>query len=49
MDGARADRNKSGLGLALSGALAGSVGLELGFELDGTTFRASLGRAEISR
>jgi len=41
-DHARADGNRSGLGLALSLAIAERTGLELGFELDGGTFRATL-------
>ncbi len=39
---ARSDRNRSGLGLALSCALAEKSGLALGFELEDGTFRALL-------
>ena len=42
-DRARADREHSGLGLALSRALADKAGLALAFELEGRTFRAVLG------
>jgi signal transduction histidine kinase len=41
-DGSRTDRNRSGLGLALSRALAEKAGMELGFELVQGRFRASL-------
>ena len=41
-DPARSDRQRSGLGLALVRVLADKAGLELGFELVGTTLRASL-------
>jgi two-component system sensor histidine kinase QseC len=41
-DRARADREHSGLGLALSRALADKAGLALAFELEGRTFRAVL-------
>jgi signal transduction histidine kinase len=41
-DRARADRNHSGLGLALSRALAEKTGLRLVFELEDGTFRAIL-------
>ncbi len=41
-DRARADRGRSGLGLALSRALAERTGLELAFELQDGTFRAAL-------
>jgi signal transduction histidine kinase len=41
-DGARADRERSGLGLALSGALARRCGLRLAFELAGGRLRATL-------
>ena len=41
-DRARADRNRSGLGLALSRALAEKTGMEIGFELEDGTFRAIL-------
>ncbi len=41
-DRARADRDRSGLGLALSHALAEKAGMELSFELEGRTFRAIL-------
>lgn len=43
-DRARSDRNHSGLGLALSRALATKAGLTLGFELEAGTFRAILDR-----
>ena len=39
-DGARTDCQRSGLGLALSQALAASAGMSLGFELEGDRFRA---------
>lgn len=42
-DRARSDRNRSGLGLALSRALAEKTGMELTFELEDGTFRAILG------
>jgi two-component system sensor histidine kinase QseC len=42
-DRARTDRSRSGLGLALSCALAQRTGLELGFALDAGRFRAVLG------
>jgi signal transduction histidine kinase len=42
-DRARTDRSRSGLGLALSCALAQRTGLELGFALDHGRFRAVLG------
>ena len=45
-DRARADRSRSGLGLALSWALAEKTGMELGFELTEGTFRAVLSRRE---
>lgn len=46
-DHARSDRSRAGLGLALSRALAGKTGLELGFELEDGAFRAVLtGREE---
>jgi signal transduction histidine kinase len=45
-DGARADRDRSGLGLALSKALADETGMELSFELEGETFRALLSGGE---
>jgi len=38
----RSDRNRSGLGLALSSALAAQTGLDLEFELEEGTFRAIL-------
>lgn len=41
-DDARVDRNRSGLGLALSAALAERTGMRLSFELDSGTFRAVL-------
>ncbi len=41
-DGARADRERSGLGLALSRALASAAGMDLRFELEGGIFRAVL-------
>lgn len=41
-DRSRTDRNRSGLGLALSNALAQRIGLQLGFELVGSRLRASL-------
>ncbi|MEW6074277.1 MAG: ATP-binding protein [Planctomycetota bacterium] len=41
-DGARVDRDRSGLGLALSRALADEAGMKLSFELDHGTFRAAL-------
>lgn len=41
-DRARADRERSGLGLGLSRALAGETGMELRFELEGGRFRALL-------
>jgi two-component system sensor histidine kinase QseC len=44
-DGARADRNRSGLGLALSQALVERVGLRLELELQGSRFRAILASA----
>jgi signal transduction histidine kinase len=45
-DGARVDRDRSGLGLALSRALAEKTGMRLTFELDAGRFRAILaGRA----
>lgn len=43
-DRARADRERTGLGLALSTALAAKAGLELEFALEGDVFRASLAR-----
>ena len=43
-DRARADRSRSGLGLALSRALAEKTGLEMAFELEDGTFRAVLTR-----
>jgi len=42
-DRARADRQRSGLGLALSVALAEKSGMRLEFALDGGLFRAALG------
>ena len=49
-DHARADREHSGLGLALSRALADKAGLALAFELEGRTFRAVLApRARIDQ
>ncbi len=45
-DRARADRDRSGLGLALSRALAERCGLELSFELDDRSFRAILASGE---
>ncbi len=41
-DRARADHNRSGLGLALSRALAAKTGMELTFELEDGTFHAIL-------
>jgi two-component system sensor histidine kinase QseC len=41
-DSSRTDRNRSGLGLALSHALAQRIGMRLSFELDRTTLLASL-------
>jgi signal transduction histidine kinase len=41
-DRARTDRNRSGLGLALSRALVEQTGLRLEFQLEGRRFRASL-------
>lgn len=41
-DRARTDRNRSGLGLALSSALAEKSGMELSFELEDGVFRAVL-------
>jgi len=41
-DHARVDRNRSGLGLALSAALAERTGMRLSFELERGTFRAVL-------
>ncbi len=43
-DSARTDRNRSGLGLALSRALVEKSGMELRFELDGAKLRAVLSR-----
>lgn len=45
-DRARSDRSRSGLGLALSRALAARAGLRLGFELEEGTFRATLAPAD---
>ena len=42
-DSARVDRNRSGLGLALSHALAERVGLEMTFALENGTFRVGIG------
>jgi signal transduction histidine kinase len=42
-DGARTDRDRSGLGLALSRTLAAETGMQLEFALEGGLFRASLG------
>lgn len=42
-DRARSDRNRTGLGLALSRALAERAGLELSFTLAAGTFRATVG------
>jgi signal transduction histidine kinase len=44
-DSARTDHERSGLGLALSRALAAKTGMELRFELEAGKFRASLVRA----
>ncbi len=44
-DRARADRDRSGLGLALSRSLAEKTGMELDFELEDRTFRAILSRS----
>jgi signal transduction histidine kinase len=41
-DRARTDRDRSGLGLALSHALAEKAGMELVFELEEGKFRATL-------
>ncbi len=41
-DSARADGSRSGLGLALSCALAERSGMQIDFDLDQTTFRASV-------
>ncbi|QDU83037.1 hypothetical protein Pla163_01330 [Planctomycetes bacterium Pla163] len=41
-DGARTDRSRAGLGLALSSGLAASAGAELRFRLDDGRFRAEL-------
>jgi light-regulated signal transduction histidine kinase (bacteriophytochrome) len=44
----RGDRDRSGLGLALSKALAEETGMELSFELEGETFRAILAGRPVS-
>ncbi|MCE9594319.1 MAG: hypothetical protein K8S98_08995 [Planctomycetes bacterium] len=48
-DGARADRARSGLGLALSHALAEHAEMRLAFTLEGSTFRAMLADREPTR
>jgi len=47
-DHARSDRNRFGLGLALSHSLAAKAELTLDFALVGETFRASLGGLGVS-
>lgn len=46
-DRSRTDRNRSGLGLALSHALAQRIGMHLKFELEGSTLRASVSSDDV--